>query len=209
MSTKSETKSKNGKTLHVISNTHWDRAWVYPFQETRLLLLEFMDDLLNLLETDQKFHSFLLDSQTIAVEDYLAIRPEREAQIKKFVKNGKLIVGPWYDLPEEYIVNGESLVRNLVIGHRYAEQYGKVSKIGYTPFSYGQTSQMPQIYSGFDIDTIIFYRGINTKKSEFIFEGPDGSRLLGCRFGALSRFSARFLCVPHGPLWYEPGRMVV
>jgi alpha-mannosidase len=108
------------------------------------------------------------------------------------VRSGKLIVGPWYTLPEEYIVNGESLVRNLVVGHRYAQQYGKVSKIGYTPFSYGQTSQMPQIYKGFDIDTIIFYRGINTKKSEFILEGPDGSRLLGCRFGALSRFSYYF-----------------
>ncbi len=79
-----------------------------------------------------------------------------------------------------------------MIGHRLAEKWGKVSKIGYTPFSYGQTSQMPQIYHGFDIDTIIFYRGINTKKSEFILEGPDGSRVVGCRFGALSRFSYYF-----------------
>ena len=180
------------KTIHVISNTHWDRNWVYPFQETRLLLVEFMDNLLDLLETDEKFHSFLLDSQTIAVEDYLDLRPEKEDQIKKFVKEGKLIVGPWYDLPEEYIVNGESLVRNLVVGHTQAEKLGKISKIGYTPFSYGQTSQMPQIYQGFDIDTILFYRGINTKKSEFILEGPDGSRLLGCRFGAMSRFSYYF-----------------
>ncbi len=180
------------KKLHVISNTHWDRDWVYPFQETRLLLLEFMDNLLDLLENDPKFNSFLMDSQTIAVEDYLDMRPEREAQVKKFVKAGRLIVGPWYTLPEEYIVNGESLVRNLVVGHRYAAGWGKVSKLGYTPFSYGQTSQMPQIYQGFDIDTIIFYRGINTKKSEYILEGPDGSRLVGCRFGALSRFSYYF-----------------
>ena len=98
-------------TLHVISNTHWDRAWVYPFQETRLLLLEFMDDLLALLDRDQKFHSFLMDSQTIAIEDYLALRPEKEEQLKRLVKAGKLIVGPWYTLPEEYIINGESLVR--------------------------------------------------------------------------------------------------
>ena len=183
---------KNKMIIHVISNTHWDRAWVYPFQETRLLLLEFMDNLLDLLERDAKFHSFLMDSQTIAVEDYLALRPEKEELIKKLVKTGKLIVGPWYSLPEEFIVNGESLVRNMLVGHRYAEEYGKVSKIGYTPFSYGQTSQMPQIYQGFDIDTIIFYRGINTNKSEFILEGPDSSRLLGCRFGALSRFSYYF-----------------
>jgi len=178
--------------LHVISNTHWDREWVYPFQETRLLLLDFMDDLLDLLDRDPKFHSFLLDSQTLAVEDYLDLRPERLEQVKRHVQSGRLIVGPWYSLPEEYIVNGESLVRNLVVGHRLASEWGKVSKIGYTPFSYGQTSQMPQIYRGFDIDTIIFYRGINTPQSEFIMEGPDGSRVTGCRFGALSRFSYYF-----------------
>ena len=188
----SEAKKTGGKVVHVISNTHWDREWVYPFQETRLLLLEFMDDLLDLLQRDPEFHSFLLDSQTIAVEDYLDLRPEREEQVKRFVAEGRLIVGPWYSLPEEYIVNGESLLRNLVIGHRLAEQWGRVSKIGYTPFSYGQTSQMPQIYRGFDIDTIIFYRGINTKHSEFVLEGPDGSRVTGCRFGALSRFSYYF-----------------
>ncbi|HPI72730.1 MAG TPA: alpha-mannosidase, partial [bacterium] len=173
---------KNKKyKLHVISNTHWDREWVYPFQETRLLLLDFMDDLLDLLDRDPKFHSFLLDSQTLAVEDYLDLRPERLEQVKRHVRSGRLIVGPWYSLPEEYIVNGESLVRNLVVGHRLATEWGKVSKIGYTPFSYGQTSQMPQIYRGFDIDTIIFYRGINTPQSEFIMEGPDGSRVTGCR----------------------------
>jgi len=185
-------KQKKNYKLHVISNTHWDREWVYPFQETRLLLLEFMDDLLDLLETDPDFHSFLLDSQTLAVEDYLDLRPEKEELVKKHVKSGRLIVGPWYSLPEEYLINGESLVRNLVVGHRLANKWGKVSKIGYTPFSYGQTSQMPQIYNGFDIDTIIFYRGINTPKSEFVMEGPDGSRVLGCRFGALSRFSYYF-----------------
>ncbi len=178
--------------LHVISNTHWDREWVYPFQETRLLLLEFMDDLLDLLESDPEFHSFLLDSQTIAVEDYLDLRPEKESLVKKHVASGRLVVGPWYSLPEEYLVNGESLVRNLVVGHRLAGKWGKVSKIGYTPFSYGQTSQMPQIYQGFDIDTIIFYRGINTPQAEFVMESPDGSRVIGCRFGALSRFSYYF-----------------
>lgn len=180
------------KIIHVISNSHWDREWVYPFEETRLLLLDFMDELLDLLDKDPEFQSFTFDSQTVGLEDYLELRPEQRESIEKHVKSGRLIVGPWYSLPEEYIVNGESLVRNLVVGHRIAQDLGNVSKIGYTPFGYGQTSQMPQIYQGFDIDTIIFYRGINTPKSEFIFEGPDGSRLLGMRFGALSRFSYYF-----------------
>ena len=57
-----EPNSPQRKKIHIICNTHWDRAWVYPFQETRLLLVEFMDDLLDLLERDPQFHSFLLDS---------------------------------------------------------------------------------------------------------------------------------------------------
>lgn len=181
--------SKERKIIHVVSNSHWDREWCYPFEETRLLLLDFMDGLLDLLDTDPEFHSFTMDSQTLCVEDYLELRPEKRETVEKHVRSGRLIVGPWYSLPEEYIVNGESLARNLLIGHRAAEALGKVCKIGYTPFSYGQTSQMPQIYNGFGINTIIFYRGINTPHSEFVLKGPDGSRLLGMRFGCMSRFS--------------------
>jgi len=180
------------KEIHVICNTHWDREWVYPSAETRLLLIEFMENLLDLLDQQPEFHSFLMDSQVLAIEDYIEMRPEDRDRVEKHVKSGRLQIGPWYSLPEEYIVNGESLVRNLVIGHRVAQSYGRVMKLGYTPFSYGQTSQMPQIYRGFDIDTIIFYRGINTKHSEFIMEGADGSRVIGTRFGCLSRFSYYF-----------------
>lgn len=177
------------KTIHVVSNSHWDREWGYPFEETRLLLIKFMDELLDLLETDAEFHSFTMDSQTLCVEDYLELRPEKRPLIEKHVRSGRLLIGPWYSLPEEYICNGESLVRNLLVGHRTAEALGGATKSGYTPFSYGQTSQMPQIYQGFDIGDIIFYRGINTPKCEYILEGPDGSRLIGSRFGCMSRFS--------------------
>lgn len=177
------------KTIHVVSNSHWDREWGYPFEETRLLLLKFMDELLDLLETDPGFTSFTMDSQTLCVEDYLELRPEKRPLIEKHVKSGRLLIGPWYSLPEEYVCNGESLVRNLVVGHRSARALGGVTRSGYTPFSYGQTSQIPQIYRGFGIDDIIFYRGINTPKCEYVLEGPDGSRLLGSRFGCMSRFS--------------------
>ena len=180
------------KEIYIISNTHWDREWVYPSAETRLLLLDFMDNMLDLLDEQPEYHSFTMDSQTLCVQDYLDFRPERREQIERHVKSGRLLIGPWCSLPEEYIVSGESIVRNLVIGHKVAESLGGVTKVGYTPFSYGQTSQMPQIYNGFDIDTIIFYRGINTKYSEFIMRGPDGSELIGTRFGALSRFSYFF-----------------
>ena len=82
-------------------------------------------------------------------------------------------------------------MRNLLVGHRVAREFGKVTKTGCTPFSYGQNSQMTQIYRGFGIDTILFYHGITADetKSEFILEAPDGSRVLGSRMGSFARYN--------------------
>ena len=180
--------------LHVISNTHWDREWLYDFQETRLSLVEMMDKLLAVLEKEPRYRAFLLDSQTAPLDDYLEIRPENRARIEAQVRAGRLLIGPWYTCPEEFNVNGESLVRNLLFGHKVAQSFGGVMKVGYSPFSYGQCSQMPQIYNGFGIDTILFYHGITPEesKSEFIFEGPDGSRLFASRMGSMARYNFYF-----------------
>ncbi|MGP8328767.1 MAG: alpha-mannosidase [Methanosarcinaceae archaeon] len=181
--------------IHVISNTHWDREWLYSFQETRLMLVNFMNRLLEIFKTEPDYKSYLLDSQVVPIEDYLEIHPERRQEIENYVKNDRLYIGPWYTLPEEHIVAGESLVRNLLIGHRVSAVYGKTMKIGYSPFSYGQAAQMPQIYNGFGIDTILFYHGIRPDESgaEFIFEGPDGSQLFGSRMGSFARYNFFFL----------------
>lgn len=183
-----------GYELHVISNTHWDREWLYSFQETRMMLVEFIDKLLTIFQEEPGYKSYLLDSQTVPLEDYLEVRPERTEEIKKLVRDEKLHVGPWYCCPEEFCVTGESIVRNLLIGHKIAESFGKVMKVGYSPFSYGQTSQMPQIYTGFGIDTILFYHGIDPDrtKSEFYFEGPDGTRVLASRMGCMARYNFYF-----------------
>ena len=180
--------------FHFIPNTHWDREWLYDFQETRMFLVEFMDKLLDIFNNYPEYKSYLLDSQIIPVEDYLAIRPEKEDEIRSRVKEGRLQVGPWYTLPEEHLVNGESLVRNLLVGHRLSSYYGGTMKIGYSPFSYGQASQMPQIYKGFNIDTILFYHGITAEEApaEFIFEGSDGTQILGSRMGSNARYNFFF-----------------
>jgi len=180
--------------LHVISNTHWDREWLYDFQETRMLLVEMMDRLLDILEKEPRYRSFLLDSQVVPIEDYLEVRPENRDRIAAQVRAGRLLIGPWYTCPEEFCVNGESLVRNLLFGHKIAAAFGGAMKVGYSPFSYGQTSQMPQVYRGFGIDTILFYHGITPEesRSEFIFEGADGSRLFASRMGSMARYNYYF-----------------
>ncbi|NIA12788.1 MAG: hypothetical protein GWP08_01815 [Nitrospiraceae bacterium] len=179
------------REIHVISNTHWDREWLYDFRETRMQLVSFFDQLLDILDTEPEYKSYVLDSQAIPVEDYLEVRPEKRSTIERHVAGGRLLVGPWYSCPEGFCVNGESLVRNLLYGHRVARSFGGVMKVGHTPFSYGQNSQMPQIYMGFGIDAMLFYHGVahDDTANEFIFEGADGTRILGSQMSSGARYN--------------------
>ena len=194
--------------MHVISHSHWDREWRYSFTEYRLQLIDMMDRLLEILDTRPDFKHYHLDAQTSLVEDYLEIRPENRKRIERYVKEGRILIGPWYTLPEEFLISGESLVRNLMLGHKIASDFGKVMKVGYMPTSCGQISQLPQIFSGFGIDTALFYRGINPHdaKSEFIWQGPDGTRALAFHFyggGRANFFSFAFMPVLNGG-WKAP-----
>lgn len=183
------------KVFHVISNTHWDREWRYPFQRNRQMLVDMIDKVLDILEAEPKYRAFHLDSQSIVIKDYLEIRPHKEKQIIKFVKEKRLFIGPWYVLPEQFQVGGENLIRNLLLGHKTSKQFGRVSKIGYSPFSWGQISQLPQIYKEFGIELIMFYRGINSidsPKAEFLWIGADGTEAVSSRFSTMPRYNFYF-----------------
>lgn len=166
--------------MHVISNTHWDREWTKTYQEHRLMLADYLQRLMDLFDNDPEFKYFHLDSQTIPLEDFATVRPESVERLKGYISSGRLLVGPWYTLPEMNCLDGESIVRNLLMGHRVARQWGGVMKVGYNPTSNGQVSQLPQIYAGFGIDALLFYRGINADAAdkEFYWKGADGTTAL-------------------------------
>jgi mannosylglycerate hydrolase len=183
------------KVFHLISNTHWDREWRFPFQKNRQMLVDMIDEVLKILIAEPKYRAFHLDSQSIVLKDYLEIKPHKEKVIKKLVKENRLLIGPWYILPEEYQVGGENLIRNILLGHKTCKKYGGVSKIGYSPFSWGQISQLPQLYKEFGIELIMFYRGVNSldsKKAEFIWEGADGTKAITSRFSTMPRYNFYF-----------------
>jgi mannosylglycerate hydrolase len=188
------TKIKTGDTklrAHFIPNSHLDREWTLNYQQTRKLTVEFLDTLLDIMEKNEEY-TFCLDSQTVPLEDYLEIRPQNREQIKRFVQSGRLNIGPWYTAPDCNITYGESVVRNLLMGHKVAAEFGEAMKVGYTPFGFNQPSQLPQIYAGFGIDTIFFYRGISNFEStqaEFIWQAPDGTVALCSRFGSAARYN--------------------
>lgn len=183
------------KVFHVISNTHWDREWRFPFQKNRQMLVDMIDKTLEILQNEPDYRAFHLDSQSVVLDDYLAVKPHMKDLIKKLVTEKRLLIGPWFILPEEFQVGGENLVRNLLLGHRICREFGGVSKIGYSPFSWGQISQLPQIYKEFGVDVIMFYRGINSidsPKAEFLWEGADGTKALTSRFSTMPRYNFYF-----------------
>ena len=134
-------------TAYVVSHTHWDRAWYVPFEEFRIRLVDVMDRLLGIL-SKQREYVFCFDGQTVAIEDYLAIRPGKRALIERFVRQGRLVVGPWYVLPDTFLCGGEPLVRNLLRGTRQARALGRSMRAGYNPDSFGHISQTPQHLEG-------------------------------------------------------------
>jgi hypothetical protein len=144
----------------------------------RIKLVHLVDLLLRILEEQPGYRYFTLDGQTIVVEDYLQIRPERRGEIVGHVATGRLLIGPWTVLPDEFLVSPESLVRNLLRGARVARELGGRMDVGYVPDPFGHVGQLPQILQGFGIDTAVFRRGLSDEPCELQWEAPDGSRVL-------------------------------
>ncbi|MEZ4747827.1 MAG: glycoside hydrolase family 38 C-terminal domain-containing protein [Calditrichia bacterium] len=166
----------------VVSHTHWDRAWYWPFEWFRIRLVQTIDQIIEILDTIPGYKAFVLDGQTVVLEDYLEVKPEKRADLERLVKSKKLFIGPWYILPDEFLVSGESLIRNLMLGDRICREFGGMMKEGYVPDPFGHIAQMPQILRGFDIRSFIFSRGMGSEieqtGSEFQWEAPDGSQIL-------------------------------
>jgi len=167
-------------TLHVVPHTHWDREWYLPYEAFRIRLVHLMDRLLDILSSNGAFRHFMLDGQTILLEDYLQIRPERKAEIIRLVRTKRVAIGPWYVLPDEFLVAPESLVRNLMLGDQICAQFGGKMPVGYVPDPFGHVGQLPQILRGFGIESAAFRRGLDEEPAELWWESPDGSRVLAC-----------------------------
>ena len=164
--------------VHLISHTHWDREWYLTREQFRLRLVDLVDRVIDMLHADSGYTYFHLDGQTIVLEDYLEIRPERAEDLRELVRSGRLLVGPWYVMPDEFLVSGESLVRNLALGHAVARSFGESMPVGYLPDLFGHVGQMPQILRQFGLDNAILWRGFGGPRAEYWWEAPDGSRVL-------------------------------
>ena len=183
------------KKLHVMSNSHLDREHRHGFQETRIMLVKMMDELIEIMENDPDYRFFTLDGQAIVLDDYLEVRPQMRGRLEKLIRDGRILIGPWYSLVDCYSVNPESIIRNLLVGDTKCREFGEPMKLGYSIFSFGQMAQLPQVYAGFGIKDIVFYKGASAKEfpnSEFIWRAPDGSKAFTTRLGKEKRWNFFF-----------------
>ncbi len=165
------------RRVAVVPHTHWDREWYAPFETFRMRLVDVVDDVLDLLERDPSYRHFVLDGQTAAVDDYLEIRPEHAPRIAALVEAGRLEIGPWAILMDEFLVSGETIVRNLAAGLRRAAELGGAMSVGYLPDMFGHIAQMPQVLAQFGLDDAVVWRGVPSAvtRSAFRWVAPDGS----------------------------------
>lgn len=175
----------NMRQVHYVLSTHWDREWYQPFQVYRQRLVQLLDRTLDDLAAGKLHGPFTTDGQSIVLEDYLEVRPERRVQVESFARTGKLKIGPWFVLPDEWLVSGESLIRNLRLGREVARQFGGTpSDAGFVCDLFGHVGQLPQLLAGFGVKAGFVWRGLEPRPTaHFLWQGSDGTRLPCYRFG--------------------------
>ena len=142
----------------LVSHFHWDREWYRTFEGYRARLADAVDRVLELLEADPGYR-FMLDGQSVVLEDYLAVRPGQRAALERGLRARRLSTGPWYVQPDMLLPSGEGLVRNLLHGRQVAGALGSVSSVAYVPDSFGHPAQAPQLFAGFGLEHFIYWRG--------------------------------------------------
>jgi len=178
----------------VVPHTHWDREWYRTFQGYRLRLVDAVHRVLDLLESGQLPH-FLLDGQTVLLDDHLEIHPEDEARLRAQVVAGRLTIGPWYILPDEFLVSGEALVRNLMFGRARMRRFGAGGTgVGYLPDQFGHPAQLPLVLRGFGMDRALMWRGVDPPDDHFWWQDLSGE-------GVASLFLPTGYCNVH--LWSD------
>lgn len=143
----------------LVSHTHWDREWYHTAGRFRQRLVALVDDLLaGAAHVDAPF---LLDGQTIVLEDYLAVRPEATDALCANLQQGAVEAGPWYVLADGLIPGGEAILRNLEAGCADMVRWGaRAPSVLYCPDTFGHAAALPIIAAGYGFELAVLWRGL-------------------------------------------------
>lgn len=166
----------NQVTAHIINHTHWDREWFLTSVYTSRWLPGLIDRLEQLVAANPGFR-YLLDGQTLVIEDLLAVAPDYAERARALIAAGRLVVGPYYCQPDWQLTAGELLIRNLELGQQDVARCGGAMRTGWLVDTFGHISQAPQLHRLFDIAAVYVWRGVPLLAPYFCWRGADGSEL--------------------------------
>lgn len=165
------------KKVYAYLHTHWDREWYKELEDFRVRLVEVFDDVIEKLKKNE-IPSFYFDGQTSALEDYLEIKPQNKEIIEQFIKEKRLFIGPYYCSTDSFLVDCESLIKNLQIGLDYSKKFGCKDFIAYHADTFGHSAHIPQIIKHFGIENAIFWRGLGELDADFLFNNLKSTYLI-------------------------------
>ena len=167
----------------VVPTTHWDRAWYWPFERFRVKLIEMFVGVERMWTEDPDYR-FTMDGQSLAVEDYLEVFPEKEDLLRQMGDAGRFKMGPLYVLCDMWCTGGEAFIRNWLTGVELADRLHARESVLYQPDAFGFPPCMPMLVRGLGGDTFIFMRGMPedaTGGSRFmLWRSADSSEIRVC-----------------------------
>lgn len=170
-------------TFHLTGNSHIDAAWLWPWTETVDAVKRTFGTAAQLLS---EYPTYTYTQSAAVYSQWMADKyPELNSQIKQRVQEGRweLVGGMWLE-PDLNMPDGESLVRQLLVGQEtFNKLYGKTTRIGWNPDSFGYNWQLPQIYKRSGIDYFVTQKMHWNDTNQlplklFWWESPDGSKVL-------------------------------
>ena len=195
-------RSARATAVDVVVHTHWDREWYMSRETTLARLVAVMSEVVAQLDNGT-LGTFLFDGQTVAMRDLLSVAlPALDTRLRAHAAAGRLVLGPWYVSADEFLVSGESLLRNLAFGIADAAAFGRPGEsatgphIGYLPDTFGHIAQMPQVLAQFGITQAVVWRGADAEHDRFDWMAPDGTTA-----GTVFLTQGYYLNPLHGPKW--------
>ena len=167
-------------TYCVVPTTHWDRAWYWPVERFRTRLVQMFLGVEALWQSDPNW-LFMLDGQTIALEDYLEAFPEKAELYRRMGEAGRFRCGPFQVQNDWWCTGAEGLLRNLLIGHSVAKRFHALQDAWYMADSFGFPASLPMLARGCGVDVVMLMRGVPAAVSQggrFLrWQADDGSEI--------------------------------
>jgi alpha-mannosidase len=170
-------------TVRLVGNAHIDMAWLWPESETVGVVRDTFNTALQLMN---EYPGFTYTQSSVQDYQWLHDRyPAEFQEIQKRVKEGRweLVGGMWVE-PDLNMPDGESLVRQILIGNRFfQQQFGRETNVGWNPDTFGYSWQLPQIYKRSGFDTFVTQKMSWNETTVFPYklfwwQSPDGSKVL-------------------------------